>query len=102
MLIIGDSNTKAGNKAESNAARKFGLGDRHEAAECFIEFCDTKNQTAAHVYIARWSTQKSNRLSNWNQEMEKLYSTKTSPGVNCGTDHELLISNVRVKLKKLK
>ena len=33
--------------------------------------------------------------------MEKLYTvTKTGPGADCGSDHELLIANFRLKLKK--
>ena len=32
--------------------------------------------------------------------MEKLYTvSKTRPGANCGSDHELLIAKFRLKLK---
>ena len=34
--------------------------------------------------------------------MEKLYTvSKTRPGANCGSDHELLITKFRLKLKKV-
>ena len=35
--------------------------------------------------------------------MEKLYteSAKTRPGADCGSDHELLIAKLRLKLKKV-
>ena len=34
--------------------------------------------------------------------MEKLYTvSKTIPGANCGSDHELLIAKFRLKLKKV-
>ena len=36
--------------------------------------------------------------------MEKLYTVnnnKKRPGADCGSDHELLIANVRLKLKKV-
>ena len=34
--------------------------------------------------------------------MEKLYSvSKTRPGADCGSDHELLIAKFRMKLKKV-
>ena len=34
--------------------------------------------------------------------MEKLYTvTKTRPGADCGSDHELLIGKFRLKLKKV-
>ena len=33
--------------------------------------------------------------------MEKLYTvSKTRPGADCGSDHELLIAKFRLKLKK--
>ena len=32
--------------------------------------------------------------------MEKLQLTKTRPGADCGSDHELLIAKFRLKLKK--
>ena len=35
--------------------------------------------------------------------MEKLYmSAKTRPGADCGSDHELLITKFRLKLKKVR
>ena len=35
--------------------------------------------------------------------MEKLYTvSKTRPGADCGSNHELLIAKFRLKLKKLK
>ena len=34
-------------------------------------------------------------------KMERLYTvTKTRPGADCGSDHELLIAKFRLKLKK--
>ena len=34
--------------------------------------------------------------------MEKLYTvSKTRPGTDCGSDHELLIAKFRLKLKKV-
>ena len=34
--------------------------------------------------------------------MEKLYTvSKTRPGADCGSDHELLIAKLRLKLKKM-
>ena len=33
--------------------------------------------------------------------MEKLYTVKTRPGADSGSDHELLIAKFRIKLKKV-
>ena len=36
-------------------------------------------------------------------KMERLYTvTKTRPGADCGSDHELLIAKFRLKLKKVR
>ena len=34
--------------------------------------------------------------------MEKLYTAKTRPGADCGSDHELLVAKFRLKLKKVR
>ena len=34
-------------------------------------------------------------------KMEKLFAAKTRPGVDCGSDHQLLIAKFRLKLKKV-
>ena len=33
--------------------------------------------------------------------MEKFYTAKTRPGAGCGSNHELLITKLRLKLKKV-
>ena len=33
--------------------------------------------------------------------MKNLYTAKTRPGADCGSDHELLIVKFRLKLKKV-
>ena len=52
--------------------------------------------------ITRWSTPKSDGLYSLQPKMEKLYRvSKTRPGANCGSDHQLLIAKFRLKLKKV-
>ena len=57
-----------------------------------------------HMNITRWSIQKSDWLYSLQLKMEKLYTVSknktTRPGADCGSDHELLISKFRLKLKK--
>jgi len=55
-----------------------------------------------YMDITRWSTLKSNWLYSLQPKMEKLYTvSKTRPGADCGSDHELLIAKFRLKLKKV-
>lgn len=45
LIIIGDWNTKVGNKAESNAIETFGLGVRNEAEEKIDSWISAKPTT---------------------------------------------------------
>ena len=52
--------------------------------------------------ITRWSILKSDWLHSLQPKMGKLYTVrKIRPGVDCGSDHELLIAKFRLKLKKV-
>ena len=54
--------------------------------------------------INRWSILKSDRLYSLQPKMEKLYTVskeKKRLGADCGSDHELLIAKLRLKLKKV-
>jgi len=52
--------------------------------------------------ITRWPIMKSVCLYSFQLKMEKLcIVAKTRLGVDCGSDHELLIGNVGLKLNKV-
>ena len=51
--------------------------------------------------ITRWSTQKSDYVLCRQRWRSSIQSTKTRLGADCGSDHELLITKFRLKLKKL-
>ena len=63
----------------------------------------TTQKKTLHMDITRWPTLKSDWLYSLQKNIgEALYSQKkTIPGANCGSDHELLISKFRLKLKKV-
>ena len=55
--------------------------------------------------LTRWSTPKSDRLQSLQLKMEKHYTlsinkTSAKPGADCGSDHELLIANFRLKRRQ--
>ena len=55
-----------------------------------------------YLDITRWSILKLDWLCSLQLKMEKLCSlAKTRPGADCGSDHELLISKFKLKLKKV-
>ena len=92
----------------------FGLGMRNKAGQRQIEFCQENalviannlfQQHKRRLYI--WTSpdgQQRNQIDyihcsqRWRSSIK---STKTRPGADCGSDHELLIAKFRLKLKKL-
>ena len=51
--------------------------------------------------ITRWSTLKSDYVLCSQRWRSSIQSGKTRSGVDCGSDHELLIAKFRLKLKKV-
>ena len=52
--------------------------------------------------ITRWSTSKSDYVPCSQRWRSSIQSAKTRPGADCGSDHELLITKFRLKLKKVR
>ena len=114
LFIIGDWNAKVGSQETPGVRGKFGLGMRNEAGQRLIEFCQENPLAIANTLFQ----QHRRRLYTWtspdsqhrNQIVcvlcsqrwrSSIQSTKTRPGADCGSDHELLISKFRLKLKKV-
>ena len=93
---------------------KFGLGVQNEAGQRLTEFC----QKSALVIANTLFQQHKRRLYTWTSPdgqhqnqidyilcsqrwRSSIQSAKTRPGADCGSDHELLISKFRLKLKKV-
>ena len=110
LFIIGDWNAKGGTQETPGVTDKFGLGVQNEAEQRLTEFCQENALVIAntlfqkyrrlHMDITRWSNQTDYILCSqkWRSSIQ---SAKTRPGVDCGSDHELLIAKFRLKLKKV-
>ena len=61
----------------------------------------TTQEKTLHMDITRWSIPKSGWLYSLQPKMEKPQSAKARLGADCGSDHELLIAKIRLKLKKV-
>ena len=110
LFIIGDWNAKIGSQETTEVTSKFGLGVQNEAGQRLIEFC----QETALVIANTLFQQHKRRLYTWTSPdgqhrnsidyilcsqrwRSSIQSTKTRPGVDCGSDHELLIAKFRLK-----
>ena len=62
----------------------------------------TTQEKTLHMDITRWSTPKSDWLYSLQPKWRSsIQSAKTRPGADCGSDHELLIAKIRLKLNKV-
>ena len=115
LFIIVDWNAKVGNQEETpGVTGKFGLGVRNESRQRLIEFCQENALVIANTLFQ----QHKRRLYTWKSpdgqhqnQMDhilcsqrwrsSIQSAKTRPGADCGSDHELLFTKFRLKLKKV-
>uniref|UniRef100_A0A8B9WLE6 Endonuclease/exonuclease/phosphatase domain-containing protein n=1 Tax=Bos mutus grunniens TaxID=30521 RepID=A0A8B9WLE6_BOSMU len=114
LFILGDWNAKVGSQETPGVTGKFGLGERNEAGQRLIEFCQEKALVIANTILQQhkrrfytWTSpdgQHRNQIDyvlcsqKWSSSIQ---SAKTRPGADCGSDHELLIAKFRLKLKKV-
>ena len=114
LFIIGDWNAKVGSQETLGVTGKFGFGIRNEAGQRLIEFCQENILVIANALFQ----QHKRRLHTWTSPdgqhqnqidymfcskkwKSSIQSTKSRPGADCGSDHELLITKFRLKLKKV-
>ena len=114
FFIMGDWNAKVKSQETPGVTGKFDLGVWNEAGQKFIEFWQENALVIANTLFQQhrrrlytWASpdgQHQNQIDcilcsqRWRSSMQ---STKTRPGADCGSDHELLITKFRLKLKKL-
>ena len=113
LMIIDDWNAKMESTEEVRIIGKYGLRTRNQAGERLIEFCKVNGLFIANTFFkvpkrrlytwtssdAQYRNQIDYRVGNRRSKSSILAAT-TRPGSNCGTDHELLLSKIRLKLKK--
>lgn len=58
---MGDFNAKVGNQEELNITGRFGLGERNEAGDRLIQFCNENQLWVANT----WFMQPKHRLYTW-------------------------------------
>ena len=110
LFMIGDWNAKVGSQETPGVTGKFGLGIRNEAGQRVLpRKCTghskhplpTTQEKTLHMDITRWSTLKSDYILCSQRWRSSIHSAKTRLGGDCGSDHELIIAKIRVKLKKV-
>lgn len=115
-IIQGDFNAKVGaDCTETNITGKFGLGVRNKRGEKLIEFCQSTSMVITNTLFKHhprrlytWTSpngEYKNQIdyclipSRWKSSIENI---KTRPGADCGSDHQLLVTKLRIHLKNCK
>ena len=110
---IGDWNAKVGSQEIPGVTGIFAVWVQNEAGQRLIGFCQENTLITANTLFQ----QHKRRLYTWTKPdgqyrnqinyilcsqrwRSSIHSAKTRPGVDCGSDHELLITKFRLKLKK--
>ena len=104
LFIIGNWNAKVESQQISGVTGKFALGVQIEARQRLTEFCQENalliedtlpnsirdNSTHGHHHVVNTKI----RLTTFfaAKDGEVLYSQKTRPRADCGSDHQLLIA----------
>ncbi|VEN37907.1 unnamed protein product [Callosobruchus maculatus] len=118
-IIAGDLNAKVGKYKDQGDLKqvigRFGVGERNERGEKLIDFCIQNKlvitNTTFNHHIRRLYTWKSpgDRYRNQidyimiNQRWKSsIMNTKTYPGADCNSDHQLLVTVLRIKLNTSK
>ena len=113
-MAIRDWNTKGGSQEMPGVTGKFGLGVENEAGQRLKKFCPEN----ALVIANNLFQQHKRRLYTWTSPdgqhrnqidyilcsqrwRSSIQSSKSRPGADFGSDHELLIAKFRQKLKKV-
>ncbi|XP_029640466.1 craniofacial development protein 2-like [Octopus sinensis] len=115
VYILGDFNAKIGEMAEADIVGKFGLGERNEAGDRLVQFCQEQHMRLTNT----WFRQPRRRLYTWTSPSgqyrnqidnilcqqrwkSSVQAVKTFPGADCGSDHELLVAKIKMRLCSVK
>ena len=110
LFILWDWNAKAGSQEIPGVTGKFDLGVQ-KANSVLQRKCTGHGKILFQQHKRRLYTWTSPDDQYWNQTDYilcsqrwrcSIQSAKTRPGADCGSDHELLIVKLRLKLKKVR
>ena len=112
-FITGYWNTKVGSQEIPGVTGKFGLGIQNEAGQRLTEFCQENMLVITNTLFQ----QHKRSLYTWtspdgqywiqidyilcSQRQRSSTVSKTRPGADCGSHHQLLIAKFKHKLKKV-
>ncbi|XP_047002876.1 craniofacial development protein 2-like [Schistocerca americana] len=112
VFIVGDRNAKVGNEAVEGITGKHGLGTTNEAGQRLLEFCQENSLIITNTLfqlpkqrLYTWTSPDGQHQIDYilckQRWKSAVQSATTRPGADCGSDHELLIAKIRLKLQNV-
>lgn len=93
--------------------RKYGLGERNEAGDNFVQFCKTKQLSILYTQfqyhkclLYTWTSpngmyhNQTDYICIGQRWKSTVFTLRTKPGVDCGSNHKLLTRKTNIKLCK--
>ena len=118
-ILLGDFNSKIGATQTDHHMRQvvgnYGLGERNESGEKLIDFCLQRRLSIMNTYFEHHPR----RLYTWKSPGDRyrnqidfilintrwktsVTNAKTFPGADCGSDHQLLVMDFRLRFKNIR
>ena len=116
IVIMGDWNAKIGKSVhKSDNIGPYGLGDRNERGDLLDDFCVANELVVSNTTFQ----QHPRRLYTWTSPGDRVRNqidyiligirwrttilvTNTRPSADCGSDHQLLVAKLKIKLRQKK
>jgi exonuclease III len=115
LIIMGDFNAKVGrgDEATRTIMGLHGIGERNERGDRLLDFCCANNLCITNT---RFKQTKANRQWTWESPggrthnaidyilvsrklVSSVRSSRAYPSADCGSDHQLLMANIKLRLK---
>ncbi|VVC38380.1 Endonuclease/exonuclease/phosphatase [Cinara cedri] len=113
LIILGDWNALVGERTEPGVTGKFGFGTRNQRGDRLIEFCKERDMIITNTLFSQpkrrrytWTMpEEGNRYQLDYILVKKRYrnqvkQSKSYPGADINSDHNLVIMETRLSLKK--
>lgn len=114
-IVMGDLNAKVGKGRVDRVVGPFGLGERNDRGDRFVEWCQEK----AQIVVNTWFRHHKRHLWTWKapgdgvrnqidyitineRYRNAITQARTFPGADVNSDHVPIVSTVKLKLKQLR
>ena len=113
-IVMGDFNAKVGNERIDDIVGSWGLGSRNERGDRLIDWCRQNEFIVSNT----WFKNHPRRIYTWISPGDRtrnqidyilvqkrfrnaIKTAKALPGADCGSDHNPVMCNMKIRLKKL-